>query len=76
MGKSIIYDNLPALGSSFGFFFYAILVYLLVQFIMFMIAGSEEDIREEAEKELEVNEQRYKGRSMRAENKQELLQQQ
>jgi Mg2+ and Co2+ transporter CorA len=46
MGRSIIYDNLPELGSPVGFFFYSFLAYMLVLFLSWLMKEDPRDIEE------------------------------
>jgi hypothetical protein len=61
MGKSIIYDSLPSLGSPWGLLFYAMLGYLVIKFLMFLIRGDTEELLKETKQELESKIVREKG---------------
>ena len=69
MGKSIIYENLPSLGTPWGLLFYTMFGYMIIKFLMFMIRGDTEEIVEESKQELKSKIVREKGLGKREENK-------
>jgi len=65
MGRSIIYENLPAFGTPLGFFFYAFIGYLAIKLLMFVISSDPQDLIEESERELQAKLNKQKGLAMR-----------
>ncbi|TNV85683.1 hypothetical protein FGO68_gene5168 [Halteria grandinella] len=71
MAKSIIYENLPELGSPYGFFFYSALCYIFTLFVSWLMKGDEKQTAEDIKRRLEMEQVKERGTRMREINKQE-----
>lgn len=61
MAKSIIYENLPELGSPFGFIFYSCLCYLFAWFVTWLVSSDEKETEEEIKRKLEMEAVKSRG---------------
>jgi hypothetical protein len=69
MAKSIIYENLPELGSPLGFVFYSLMCYLITLFFSWLMREDETETADQKKRRLEMEAVRERGLKMRAANK-------